>query len=241
MTAPCTSICTPWATIDDVCAPCTEVYDLDQALLDDMLDVASDVLYILSGSRFPGSCQETVRPCGGDCGCGRSRCGCSTLSEVDLGYYPITSILEVKVDGDILVNGTDYRVDEFSKLVRLGDEAWPRYQDLSLGSDQDNTFEVTFTYGVPPPPAGVKAAAELACQLTLACTPGAEGKCKLPKRTRSVARQGVTIEMFDPNAFLDKGKIGLYVVDLFLTTYPRPSPLAMASPDIGPSVRRVGT
>ncbi|HEX9831660.1 MAG TPA: hypothetical protein VGA66_01010, partial [Mycobacterium sp.] len=108
-----------------------------------MLAVATDILFELSGKRFPGSCQDTVRPCSqrtyldpmpnrvvggqavgtrsvaggiqltGSCGCASPRkCGCARLSEVTLGVEPVTSIVEIKIDGAVLPT-TSYRIDDF--------------------------------------------------------------------------------------------------------------------------------
>lgn len=122
MAAPSTGVCTSWATTADLCSPCDD-YDFDQALLTESLEIASNVLYKLSGRQWPGTCSETVRPCGrrvalGDrsrsrevgiegitvgggvsvCSCNRSRaCGCPRLSEITLGAYPIASVDEVRL------------------------------------------------------------------------------------------------------------------------------------------------
>ena len=66
MGAVCTSSCSVWASVDDVCSPCDD-YSFPAGLLDDMLAVASDILFELSGRRFPGSCSDIVRPCGQSC------------------------------------------------------------------------------------------------------------------------------------------------------------------------------
>lgn len=267
MSAPCQSACSPWITDADLCSPC-DAYATDSALLDSAIAVASDVLYELSGKRFPGSCQMTVRPCK-QRGCfsfqrgsygngpddfpvsysdGPRNCGCSRLQEIRLGPGPVTLINEVKVNGAI-VDPTLYRVDEYRLLVRLPDPdgtnpGWPQCQDLSLASTEDDTFEVVFTYGVMPPPAGVRAAAELACELIKSCDPESQDQCALPSRVTSVTRQGISMVVLDPFDFLKDGKIGIYACDLFLTTY-NPKGLrrqgVVYSPDISPAVRRVGT
>src|SRR3990167_2068070 len=66
MSSPCVSSCSVWASADDVCEPCSG-YSFPAGLLDDMLAVASDILFELSGKRFPGSCSDIVRPCGQSC------------------------------------------------------------------------------------------------------------------------------------------------------------------------------
>lgn len=239
MTAPSSSTCSPWATEDDLCSPCND-YTVLGPIAGDFLQSASDILFDLSGGQFPGLCDRTIRPCArrmqpersidpappgwiegwGWCGCGGDPCDCGGLYQLDLGAYPIDSVTEVKVDGDAL-DSSLYRVDDWRTLVRLADAdgsnpGWPRTQRLDLPDTEEGTWSVTFSWGREPPPAGVTAAAVLACELALACDPENADKCRLPKRVQSVTREGVTIVM-SPSDFLDaNGKTGLYEVDLFL-------------------------
>ena len=103
------STCTPWATIADLGSPCDD-YTIDTSLLEDSLQIASDVLFHLSGQRFPGECEATIRPCGyrtpESCGCLSSRtCACSAVSELHLPG-PVVSVDEVKIDGAVLDSAT---------------------------------------------------------------------------------------------------------------------------------------
>jgi len=63
--------CTPWTTEEQVRACCGGLdpyYDLTDAI-----QYASEILYRLSGHRWPGECERTVYPCAGNnCGCGDS-------------------------------------------------------------------------------------------------------------------------------------------------------------------------
>src|SRR5688572_26213399 len=76
------------------------------------------------------------------CGSCSGSCSCTPLS-IALLPSPVNQILEVKVDGVILTPGTDYRVDNFRELVRLGGQFWPECQDMTLADDQPNTWSVT--------------------------------------------------------------------------------------------------
>lgn len=265
MGAPCMSTCTPWADETDLCSPCDEPgYSFDTSLMDDMLQAASDILFELSARRFPGSCSDTVRPCGPRSGCvgrdfyGRNRaswCGCRgihqcgsvRLSQVTLGVYPVTDITEVKVDGEVL-DPSLYRVDDFRWLVRLNDPdgsnpGWPTCQRMDLADTEDDTFAVTVTYGSEPPVAGRRAAAVLACQLSLACQPETVGECRLPRGLTQISRQGVDISILSPST-VEEMKAALPEVALFLDAYNRGGVMrraVVASPDVGRSVRRVGT
>jgi hypothetical protein len=242
MAAPSQSVCAPWATADDLCSPCDD-YTVPGDLMADCLLAASEVLYHLSGQRYSGECSDTVRP-GGipyDQWCGmqpypevhaasfwtgyRSAwpLGLMPVAEVTLGGFPVVAVSEVKLDGVVLVQGTDYRVDDYRTLVRLADangmpRVWPAYQRMDLPDTEVGTWSVTFTYGVAPPAMGRRAAAFLACELAKACSPETfgDGTCQLPERVTTIARQGVTAVVLDPFSFLEKGRTGLYQVDLFL-------------------------
>lgn len=242
MTAPATGTCEPWATEADLCSPCND-YEVLGPIAGDMLQAASDILFELSGRQFPGECERTIRPCArrrygnqpidggppgwhkgwGWCGCGGDACSCGGLYQVELGAYPITEVTQVKVDG-VVLSPSLYRVDDYRTLVRLQDPdgsnpGWPRTQLLDRPDTAEDTWSVTFRWGRPVPPAGVRAAAVLACELALSCDPENADKCRLPKNVTSVTREGVTIVM-SPSDFLDaQGKTGLYEVDLFIRAY----------------------
>lgn len=278
MSQPCPSTCSPWATTADVCSPCDD-YAMDASLLEDALQIASDVLYALSGERFPGSCSDVVRPnarwrddgraparsfTGGygegygwmgrfgpglcSCNWGRGDYGCNSVSEITLGGYPVTGIIAVKIDG-VVLDTSRYRVDDYRYLVRLADAdgtnpGWPCCQDMTKAATEDGTFEVEFSYGQMPPPAGVRAAAVLGCEIALSCQPETAGRCRLPARVTSVTRQGVSQNLVDPQDFLAEGLIGIFECDLFLRSY-NPNKLtrraSVISPDTMRRVRRVDT
>lgn len=238
MSEPAIATCEPWATEDDLCAPCADYESQLSAQFGWALQAASDVLFRLSGRQFPGLCSTTVRPCGmragdaapperhwrsmGVCGCAGDRCGCG-LSRIDLGGGPIVSVDEVRVDG-VAIDPTRYRVDGWRWLVRLPDadgkrRTWPTWQRLDRDDTEDETFSVTYTYGRTPPELGVRAAAALACELAMACNPSTVGDCRLPRKVQTIVRQGVTVVM-SPTDFLNaEGLTGLVEVDLFLRAY----------------------
>jgi hypothetical protein len=169
------------------------------------------------------------------CGC-RTNCSCTTVCEVLLPG-PIDSVTEVKLNGDVLTEGTDYRVDNRRSLVRVGGGCWPKCQDMTLVDTEDNTWSVTYMKGSPLPEAGRSALSELACEMCLACLGKA---CRLPSRVTSIQRQGVSMALLDPMTFIDYGRTGLYAVDLWLKTVnplARSRSAAVLSPDIEP-VRR---
>lgn len=264
MGAPNQSVCSTWATEADLCSPCDD-YALDPVLIEDALLIASEILFERSGRRWPGSCTETVRPCAQRsmsityhqtplvhseilgapivvCGCGRdSSCSCSGLHAIDFGLVPITAVSGVKVDG-VTLGASLYRIDDYRRLVRLPNAdgtnpGWPCGQDLTADPDTDDeTFEVTITYGVAPPQAGVRAAAALGCWLVQTCQPEELGECAAPRRATSIARQGITITAPSPDSLVTADAFGITEVDMFLTTY-NPERLRQAasvhSPDLG--------
>lgn len=138
-------LCSSWISGDDVerCGPSlvSNAADLGDAAYD-----ASYLLYELTGRKWPGVCERTVRPCRkNNCGCwgprhgaigpwywqafdggwwwydecSGDRCGCGTLSQVPLDG-PVLEVTEVKIGGSVL--------DEFDgdgiREWRLDDDAF---------------------------------------------------------------------------------------------------------------------
>lgn len=153
------------------------------------------------------------------CRCGRDDCSCVTVEEVDVGF-PVNELTEVTVDAVTYDNGgvnppvsTIARVDDWHRVVRVDGAAWPTCQDLTAATGGDGTWSLTFTYGHPVPPAGRLAVGVLAGELLKMCS---GENCDLPMTVQSVTRTGITYQMLDPGLFLDKGRTGIYLVDLFL-------------------------
>jgi hypothetical protein len=182
-------------------------------------------------------------------------CGCGSLSRVKLAGYPVREIVEVLIDGDVLdpvdeQGNPNYRLDGWRWLTRMDapgppvlPRRWPSCQNMALDSDQAGTFEVTYLSGIDPPPIGRTAAAELACQLFLACGGGAG--CQLPAGVTRVVRQGVEIDRNLLQNWFDRSKsTGLVALDLFLASYwnarggRRP---AVWSPDVQQFAKRLGS
>lgn len=235
--------CSLWADVDAVSACCNlpsttgTMPEVDPfvliAQLTAALTASSQLLYEASGRRYAGTCQRVVRPCqidacmcgvqvlsrghlvgwDGDCW-GGYNCGCRPLSRVKLAGI-VRSIVQVKIDG-IVVNPSEYRVDEGRWLVRKNGSHWPSCQALELDDTEPGTFSVTYTYGRTPSEMAQQAATQLACEVYKSCA-GLE--CSLPTGVTRVTRQGVTIERSflqrDPNGVW---RSGLALVDLFLNT-----------------------
>jgi hypothetical protein len=161
---------------------------------------------------------------------------------MSLGVYPLTSIISVTIDGDV-VDPAEYRIDDKRWLVRVADDdgnrrSFPCCQRMDRPPDQADTMEVTFTYGTMPPPGGSLSAAIWAGELALSLS--GSNACRLPRRVQQVNRQGVTIVMY-PTDLISKGYTGLAEVDGWLASVnPKRirSRAKIHSPDRGPAVRR---
>lgn len=182
-------------------------------------------------------------------------CGCQPLSRVKLAGYPVREILTVTINGDVLPatddNGNpNYRLDGWQHLTRMADPStdpattrrWPGCQDLAVADDEQGAFAVTYRYGVDPPPLGIEAARQFACQLFAALS---GGDCKLPANVTKIVRQGLSQERITPLAsMLRQGGTGLLAVDAFISAY-NPSGLRrrpmIYSPDIQQYAPRLGS
>lgn len=248
--------CVAWINGDDVAACCPGSASVAPDLLEVAAVEASIVLYQVSGRIFSGLCEQTVRPCADGCSCWSEwesaescgeRCGCSPLSRVRLSGYPVREIVEVKIDGDVLLSG-HYRLDGYRWLTRMAEPGppvkslrWPGCQNLALEDTEPGTFSVRYSFGVDPPEIGRLAAGELACQIFRACN-GMD--CKLPTGATKVTRQGVTIDRAVLTNWFDPTKAtGLVNTDMFLRAFwptrsgRRP---AVWSPDVQPFAKRLG-
>jgi len=253
--------------------PVTWTCDLDTlnpAVTGVAVSMATETLWALTGMRF-GTCQVTLRPCrrecqtgsfyddfgppwaasyypqpaliGGlwfnlTCGSCAGDCSCTPVSEVRLPA-PVHTIVEVKIDGTPLVTGA-YRVDNNRLLVRTDGGQWPRCNDLTLDDTEVGTWSVTATYGESLPEGASLAVGQLACEIAKAA---AGGDCKLPAGLQQLVRQGVTISYPDVGELFRQGRTGLYLVDMFVTTW-NPYGLRQRSRVYSvdrPTVRRAGT
>lgn len=191
-------------------------------------------------------------------GGGQLQCGCQPLSRVKLAGYPVREIVEVTIDGTVLPatdthGNPNYRLDGWQWLTRMWDPSatppqqrrWPACQDLGLDATQPGTWQVEYRAGNDPPPLGIEAAKQIACQMYLAINGKA---CQLPAGASTISKQGVTVNRsllsswgIDPKT--KAWNTGLVMVDAFLAGW-NPSGLrrrpAVFSPDIPKYSPRVG-
>jgi len=122
-----------------------------------------------------------------------------------LRQTPVRAVSAVHYQGRTL-DPSEYTLRNNSYLVRQNALPWVM--------DPVNDLSVTYSYGTPPPAAGKRAAIRLANELILSDM-GSQA-CALPERISSVARQGVSYTIMDPQEFISNGKVGIYEIDLFL-------------------------
>lgn len=233
-----------------------------QSVIDSSVLAASQFLWSVTGRQF-SQCEVSIRPCraclddccaipelgfnsvgypwspvhlsNGDwinvsCEC-QNQCSCTNLCEVPLPY-PACSINQVLIDG-VVVDPATYRIDEFSKLVRIGSECWPSCNNLTLPPTEVGTWQITLQYGLPVPELVLKAAAEFAGELIKSCV----GKsCGLPKNITAVSRQGVSEVFANPLDFIKSGYTGLPLTDLAIRAY-NPHMLQRRSTVYSPDVK----
>jgi len=120
---------------------------------------------------------------------------------------PVRSIVSLSYQGREL-DPTEFSLRNNSYLVRQNSLPWVL--------DNVNELSVTYTYGAPAPLAGKRAAIRLANELIL--QEMGDAQCALPERVQSVARQGISFTVLDPQEFISNGKVGIYEIDLFLAS-----------------------
>lgn len=137
------------------------------------------------------------------------------VAEADGGVKlqgPVGGIQRVRIDGRSF---SGYRL-EGDSIYRLDGQAWTvMNDDLGATPTADGVFEVTYFRGWRPGRLLIWAAAELASEFYAAAA--GDQKCRLPKGTRTVARQGVTFEIGKP--VFASGETGIREVDVVLQRY----------------------
>jgi hypothetical protein len=203
--------CEPWATwaqVENIC-PTTNFAELPSATKEQLLDVATGILWSLDGRRYPGICTTTRRVCRACQTCVTGLCCCSPRGAIDLGTrWPAWGVLDVVVDG-VTLPPSAYGLRDRRWLDRLDGEPWPSCRALT---DPD-AFVVTWALGRRPPVELSDAAAVFAGEMGKSCL---GVTCEIPQRVVSIVREGVTFTILDSQKFLDEGRVGIYRVDLAL-------------------------
>lgn len=234
--------------VDDTCRP----EGSDDADWAEAARTAVAVLWALTGRRF-GVCPVEARPCPPGSrtapvppapgpgwapllhdGTMRNVPTCVTPGCDRAGGIllpgPVHTILAVTVDGEEVDPATITRRGDV--IHRHGGRPWPA-QDLTRPSGEPGTWSVRYLRGTPPPAGAAGAAGALAREFHAACH---GGRCRLPRRTEQVQRQGVTVTMVNPEEIYAAGATGLTEVDLWIQAH-NPhrlqQPARAWSPDLG--------
>lgn len=123
--------------------------------------------------------------------------------------------------GKLLLRGRPVRV--LTSVKRYADQADLEYTLFRNGiveltgqpgwcRGEDERVDVVYEYGSEPSAMVLAAINALATELVLAESGSAE--CRLPEQVTSVNRQGLSWSVIDPSAFLDRGRTGIFEIDL---------------------------
>lgn len=153
--------CGPWAEVADLpdgcpCRATESGGDLpDDGTLAELIDDATDALFLLLGRPAIGVCELTVYPCAnasvpflghhhpsvlGYSGAPCADCGHENDVWLD---GPVHDVIEVVIDGEV-VDPSEYHLEDGNWLVRR-DGSWP-----AGGNPEDDLFSITYERGVPP-------------------------------------------------------------------------------------------
>lgn len=209
-------IAAPWATLDDLPDTRPKAHDPDYQAL---LWQASETLYHLSGRQWPGATTAmrwltSVR--GRRCWTPHEQLAAaawpaSPVPVVERGDGwrtlqlpdpPVTEILSVRAGGDLVDVDPQLPVG----LIRRRDgQPWPV-----------DGVEVTYRHGLHPPAGGRTSAILLTVELGKAWAQ--DKSCRLPQRMQTLTREGVTVGFIDKFEALDKGRTGIYEIDLWISS-----------------------
>lgn len=204
-----------WCTPTEMVGPCAEEgVTFEDGVKEAAIKLATRTLYEFTGRRWPGPHVDTIRPLTGTHP-SRGQV-CDEGQRIRLPGWPVVAVDTVKLNGAELVEGTHYVLVDRRYLLRLGDAAWPIWQDIRLPSTDDATLEVTYQWGATAPADAVAVCGILACQLALAMNPRTSKENRLPKRVTTLSRAGVTMAVVDPLTLFEKGLTGLVEVDLWV-------------------------
>ncbi len=221
----------PYVTPEELITCCKDAEGMeeDDPRLVDAIDDASLVLFYLTGKQFQGTSRKTVRP---NCLTGFCSCGCTPF-QVNLGLWPITSLVSVRYDGT-LYTGSDltdtFHINDYRFLARNDGEAFLSGNQWAIAGGSEDTedngyvFEATVDYGLETPRLLTRATRALACQFVAACC---DKPCKLPERVTSVSRRGITQDLASVVDLLEQGRTGIYEVDLAIKVF---NPSKLQSP-----------
>lgn len=193
----------------------------DNALVDTLIDTASDMVSILSGGRIFGRCTKTVRPSATGYACAPYEAYWTGGSDVYSGLDviplrgPGTDVVSVYINGVALAPNA-YRLINDRYLLRVDGGAWPGSNNLQLPYTQAGTFAIIYRFGLVPDKLAADATAELVCELAKDAT---GRKSNLPLGLQSANIQGASVSMTDAAEALREGHENLQAVARFLGVF----------------------
>lgn len=195
-----------------------DTLDPEGPYTEDAIHNASMILYKLTGEKYPGVQTSTDVITSNNYGSSMTapkliggqvynlpHTGSRSIRELDLRAKPVLSVASVEYRGALL-DPSSYTLRNRSYLVRTGQSLWTL--------DPVHEIVVTYTHGSRPPRVGKNAAIRLANEFILWYQ--GDSRCTLPERVTSVARQGVSYTILDPQDFVKEGKTGVPQVDSFI-------------------------
>lgn len=252
----------PWAAPADI-APTllNNVTDLNDQVVGTYLELASEILYYLSGSRWAGSGgtdTATFRswPQGAGQGSWPYMVTWGQTGNWLYGslmdnwlYPPINQFvgthlapMAIRLPHEPITAITAVTVDgnPFTafRLTRAG---WIERTDNLPWLVAMDTTTISYTWGIDPPDGGKNSAVAFAVELIK----HHYGKaCRLPQRVTSITRQGLSMAILDPMVFLPNNQTGIVEVDYWLQAvnpHHRTSRARVWSPDIPRAIHGNGT
>lgn len=127
-----------------------------------------------------------------------------------LSGRPVVSVQSVKVDG---VPTAAYTLRN-GFVLTLTDPAVTSVGVVGPCYQTGRTVAVSYTYGLTALPVDVLRAITVLSEEMMAAANG--NVCRIPERITSVTRQGVSWTVIDPGDFLDKGRTGIYEIDIVI-------------------------
>ena len=184
--------CQPFVTAADVVAwGCLCDADLlaDTELINDMIDEASDMLYLLSNGVVSGRCLHVLRPV-------RVFDFCGQRDGIEIDALPLpgpmTDVVEVVINGAVLAP-SEYRLLDGNLLIRADGKDWPDHNKLHLADSEDDTWSVSVRFGYPVSRLVERATLELVCAMLRS-----EPSLSKLRGVTSATIQGASVQ-FDPS------------------------------------------
>lgn len=204
-----TGPCEPWCTWEEVSA-CNDGADAaSSGQREYAIDLASEILFNVTGRRYTGVCQTTRSLCYACFTCRPFVCTCEPANAVDLGRLPVWGAWDVVVGG-VTLDPTAYTIIDRRWLTRLDGDVWPSGGDVT---DPD-AFRLTLASGHLVPLGGRRAAALFASEIALGCLD--DDACQLPQRVNTIVREGTTYVVLDSLKMIEDARTGIPMTDLWV-------------------------